>query len=61
VAVGGFAETVRLELKTRSRENLLVLLVGPADLDNVVKSVDRSAVLKEVHRRAVAATFDQGT
>ncbi|MDC3961208.1 response regulator [Polyangium jinanense] len=60
VAAGGFADTVRLELRSRAREENLVLLLGPGDLETLVNCSDRSAVLKEIHQRAVAATFDHG-
>ncbi len=60
VAAGGFADTVRQDLRTRAREGLLVMLISPGDLDELVKCSDRSAVLKDVHQRAVAATFDHG-
>lgn len=60
VAAGGFAETVREALHQRARDDLLVMLVGPGDIENMVKSSDRSVVLKEIHQRAVAATFDHG-
>lgn len=60
VAVGGFADTVREDLRSRAREGLLVMLIGPGDLDNLVKGTDRSAILKEAHQRAVAASFDHG-
>jgi len=60
VAAGGFADTIRQDLRSRAREDLLVMLVGPGDLEDLVRSADRSAVLKEIHQRAVAATFDHG-
>ncbi|MBK9263995.1 MAG: response regulator [Polyangiaceae bacterium] len=60
VAVGGFADTVRLELAKGAKGNQLVMLMGAGDLDNLVKSADRNEVLKDVHRRAVGATFDHG-
>jgi CheY-like chemotaxis protein len=53
VAPGGFADTVREFLLRKSENNRLVLLVGPGELDELVKRSDRDAVLKEMHRRAV--------
>jgi hypothetical protein len=58
VATGGFADTVRPQLLQRAREDKLVILVGPGDLDDLIKRTDRSEALKEMHRRAVAAAFD---
>ncbi len=60
VAVGGFADTVRPYLQSHARENRLVLLIGPGDLDSLAKSSDRNATLKDIHQRAVAASFDHG-
>jgi hypothetical protein len=59
VAPGGFADTVR-ELQLRKAErDTLVVLIGPGEFDELIQSTDRSAVLKEMHRRAVAASFDR--
>lgn len=60
VAPGGFAETVRTQQLQRARESTLVMLVGPGELDELVKQTDRSAVLKALHQRAVAGSFDHG-
>ncbi|HRI68060.1 MAG TPA: response regulator [Polyangium sp.] len=60
VAVGGFADTVRQYLHSHAREDRLVMLIGPGDLDNLVKSSDRNATLHDIHRRAVVASFDHG-
>ena len=60
VAVGGFAETVRQALLSHAHKDRLVLLIGPGDLESLVKSADRNATLQDIHRRAVAASFDHG-
>jgi len=62
VAPGGFADTVPSALLSKKEKNTLVLLLGPGELDQLVSSKDRSATLKEVHRRAVigAANPDDG-
>jgi CheY-like chemotaxis protein len=55
VAAGGFAETVHtLQLTKKEQGKHLVLLVGPGDLDELVQNPDRNAVLKSLHRNAVA-------
>ncbi|EYF08829.1 response regulator [Chondromyces apiculatus] len=58
IAPGGFAETVQTQQLQRARENKLVILIGPGDLDELVRRKDRSEVLKEMHRRAVVATVE---
>ncbi len=60
VAVGGFADTVRQALLAHVREDRLVLLIGPGDVESLVKSADRNAMLQDIHRRAVAGSFDHG-
>jgi DNA-binding response OmpR family regulator len=53
VAPGGFADTVPTAQLGKKEKNTLVLLLGPGELAQLVNSNDRSATLKEVHRRAV--------
>jgi CheY-like chemotaxis protein len=58
IAPGGIAPTVRdLQLR-KSEEDMLVVLIGAGDLDNLIRCNDRNEALKEMHRRAVTATFD---
>ncbi|AGP38783.1 restriction endonuclease [Sorangium cellulosum] len=61
VAPGGIADTVP-ELQLRKAEKgLLVVLIGPGDLDELVQRRDRSEALQEMHRRAVmGATARKG-
>jgi hypothetical protein len=49
-------------LLSKKEKSTLVLLLGPGELDQLVSSKDRSATLKDVHRRAVigAANPDDG-
>jgi ActR/RegA family two-component response regulator len=53
VAPGGFAETVKVELLTRRKDSLLILLLGHAELRELVESTDRSAFLKKLHTGAI--------
>lgn len=52
VAAGGFADSVHTWQVQQARSDRLVILVGPGDLDELVRSRDRNAFLKELHRRA---------
>jgi Restriction endonuclease len=52
VAAGGFADSVRTWQVVESKSDRLVILIGPGDLDELVRSRDRNAFLKELHRRA---------
>ena len=62
VAPGGFADTVREFLLRKSEDGRLVLLIGPGELDELVRRPDRDEVLKEIHRRAVVtATSGYGS
>lgn len=59
IAPGGITDTVRdLQLR-KSEEDVLVVLVGASELDDLVRRKDRNEALKEMHRRAVAAAFDR--
>lgn len=58
VAVGGYAETVRVEEWTRRGGASLVVLLDRSDIDALVMSSDRNARLKEFHARAVMAGKD---
>lgn len=59
IAPGGFTDTVRdLQLR-KSEDDVLVVLVGANELDDLVRRKDRNEALKEMHRRAVAAAFDR--
>jgi hypothetical protein len=53
VAAGGIAETVRDQQIRKSEKDMLVVLLGAGDLDDLVRSKDRNEALKEMHRRAV--------
>jgi hypothetical protein len=39
----------------KSENDVLVVLIGAGDLDQVVRSKERNEALKEMHRRAVVA------
>ncbi|HEU4410207.1 MAG TPA: restriction endonuclease [Polyangiaceae bacterium] len=52
VAAGGFAKGVRDEQRGPSRDDRMIIFTGPGDLDELVRSGDRNAFLKEMHRRA---------
>jgi ActR/RegA family two-component response regulator len=52
VAAGGFAESIRTEQAGQSRSDRMIIFVGPGDLDELVRSGDRNAFLKETHPRA---------
>jgi ActR/RegA family two-component response regulator len=52
VAAGGFAESLRTLQATQAHDERMVILIGPNDLDELVRSRDRNAFLKELHRRA---------
>lgn len=59
VAPGGIAGTVReLQLRKAERDQL-VLLLGPGDLEELVRRPDRGEVLKEIHRRAVMGALNR--
>lgn len=58
IAPGGFAETVHTQQLQRAREDKLVILIGPGDLEDLVRRKDRNELLKELHRRAVIAASE---
>jgi hypothetical protein len=59
IAPGGVADTVRdLQLR-KSEKDMLVVVIGAGDLDELIRCKDRNEALKEMHRRAVAAAFDR--
>jgi len=58
IAMGGYAETTKVEEWTRRSGSSLVVLLTAADLDALIASADRSAKLKELHARAVVARRD---
>jgi DNA-binding response OmpR family regulator len=58
IAMGGYAETTKIEEWTRRAGNSLVVLLTREDLDALVVSRDRSTKLKEFHARAVIARKD---
>jgi DNA-binding response OmpR family regulator len=58
IAMGGYAETTRIEEWTRRAGDSLVVLLTREDLDALVAIKDRSAKLKEFHARAVVARKD---
>jgi CheY-like chemotaxis protein len=53
VAVGGFTEGFHTRSATFRKDDVLVVPVGPNDLDELVLSKDRNEVLKKLHARAV--------
>jgi len=59
VAPGGFAETVHTLQLRKAEKDMMVVLIGPGDLDELVRRQDRSEALKEMHRRAVVAAFER--
>ncbi|WP_437629833.1 response regulator [Sorangium sp. So ce854] len=59
VAPGGLASTVRTLQLRKAENDMLVVLIGPGDLDELVRRQDRSDALKEMHRRAVVAAFER--
>jgi CheY-like chemotaxis protein len=52
VAAGGFADSIRALQLQQARDERLIVLVGPGNLDELVRSRNRNAFLKEMHRRA---------
>jgi len=59
IAPGGVAPTVRdLQLR-KSEKDMLVVLIGAGDLEDLIHCNDRSEALKEMHRRAVTSAFDR--
>ncbi|CAN91847.1 unnamed protein product [Sorangium cellulosum So ce56] len=60
VAPGGIAETVHQLQLQNAKQSKLVVLIGPGDLDWLVAGPDRSAILKELHQRAVSAASSGG-
>jgi CheY-like chemotaxis protein len=59
IAPGGVADTVRNLQLQKSEKDMLVVLVGANELDDLIRRKDRNEALKEMHRRAVAAAFDR--
>jgi CheY-like chemotaxis protein len=55
IAMGGYAETTKVEEWTRRGGQSLVVLLTRDDLDALIATRDRSAKLKEFHARAVVA------
>lgn len=55
VAPGGFAETVKLDLLSRRKDSLLILLLDAGGLTGLVESSDRNAFLKKMHTDALVA------
>jgi len=58
IAVGGYAETAKVEEWTRRGGQSLVVLLDAKDVDALVATPDRNAKLKEFHARAVIAGKD---
>lgn len=58
IAMGGYADTAKVEEWTRRAGSSLVVLLDAGDLDALVKSEDRNAALKRLHARAVVAGRD---
>jgi CheY-like chemotaxis protein len=59
IAPGGVADTVRDLQVRKSEKDMLVVVIGAGDLDELVRCKDRNEALKEMHRRAVAVAFDR--
>ncbi|MDC0677454.1 response regulator [Sorangium atrum] len=59
VAPGGIADTVRQLQLRKAEKGLLVVLIGPGDLDELVQRRDRSDALQEMHRRAVMGAAER--
>lgn len=59
IAPGGVADTVRNLQLQKSEKDMLVVLVGASELDDLIRRKDRNEALKEMHRRAVAAAFNR--
>lgn len=55
IAPGGYAETTRIEALTRRPSDSLVVLLGRAELDQLVATRDRNGLLKQLHAKAVIA------
>ncbi len=55
IAPGGYADTVKVEAWTRRSGDSLVVLLGKDELDQLVASRDRNALLKKFHADAVIA------
>lgn len=61
IAPGGIADPVRDLQLQKSEKDVLVVLVGANEVDDLIRRRDRNEALKEMHRRAVAAAFDRKT
>ena len=59
IAPGGVATTVHSLQSRKSEKDMLVLLIGAGDLEDLIRCKDRSEALKEMHQRAVAPRFDR--
>jgi CheY-like chemotaxis protein len=55
IAVGGFTEGFSTRTATYRKDDLLVVPVGTAGIDELVNATDRNAVLKKLHGDAVMA------
>jgi ActR/RegA family two-component response regulator len=55
VAPGGFAETVKLDLLSRRKGSLFILLLDAGGLTGLVEAPDRNAFLKKLHTDALVA------
>jgi restriction endonuclease Mrr len=53
VATAGFTKGFREERRIDSRSNVLVVCIGPEELQRLVGSSNRSEVLKDLHEKAV--------
>jgi len=53
IAPSGFSETVKLEILTRRKDSLLILLLDADGLTRLVEAGDRSAFLKQLHTDAL--------
>lgn len=55
IAPGGFADTVRTLQRQKAEKRLLVVQIGPGELEELIrrKGKERNEALKEMHRRAV--------
>jgi ActR/RegA family two-component response regulator len=53
IAPGGFASTYKTALLAERKHNLMVISIDREDLNELVQTADRSAVLKRLHEQAI--------
>src|SRR5262249_23193646 len=60
VAAGGIADPARALQLRKAERDMLVVFLGPGDLDELIRRTDRNEALKEMHRHAVVAAAGRG-